>query len=73
MKKNQDNGMYYFYSDQDKIDENLEKEGERKINFGLKDIVAMIIAAFELVFPPIFMIFGVVLVIYLVLKFISGF
>jgi uncharacterized protein YneF (UPF0154 family) len=33
----------------------------------------MIIAAFELVLPPLFMIFGMVLGIYFVLKLVSGF
>ncbi|MDI3481849.1 MAG: hypothetical protein PWQ97_1504 [Tepidanaerobacteraceae bacterium] len=45
----------------------------QKSGFGTKDIIAMIIAVFELVLPPMLMIFGVVLAIYFGLRLITGY
>lgn len=40
----------------------------KKNNFDLKDILAMIIALFELLLPPVFIMFGAVTAIYFLLK-----
>jgi len=40
----------------------------KKPNLDAKDILAMIIAAFELLMPPVLIIFGAVMVIYYMLK-----
>ncbi|AEE91745.1 conserved protein of unknown function [Tepidanaerobacter acetatoxydans Re1] len=43
----------------------------KKPNLDAKDILAMIIAAFELLLPPVLIIFGAVIAIYYVLKFLT--
>jgi len=73
MKKNGTDPGYYFYSEPDTTEGDNEKNFGEKADFGIKDIVAMIIAAFELVLPPLFVMFGVVTAIYLVLKLVSGY
>lgn len=73
MKKSQHDGGYYYYSEQGSREQDYKGDTGKNADFGIKDIIAMIIAAFELVLPPLFMIFGVVLGIYFVLKFVSGF
>lgn len=73
MKKDGNDAGYYFYSKPDTTEGYNEESFGGKADFGIKDIIAMIIAAFELVFPPLFIMFGVVLAIYLVLKLVSGF
>ncbi|HHW03099.1 MAG TPA: hypothetical protein GXX35_09860 [Thermoanaerobacterales bacterium] len=75
MKKNRGGSGYYcyYYPEQDGSERDYGGDACKKIEFGIKDIVAMIIAAFELVLPSLFMIFGVVLGIYFVLKLITGY
>ena len=43
----------------------------KKSDFDVKDIIAMIIAAFQLLLPPLLIMFGVITVIYFVLKFLA--
>lgn len=75
MKKNRGGSGHYCYycPEQDGSERDYRGDACKKIEFGIKDIVAMIIAAFELVLPSLFMIFGVVLGIYFVLKLITGY
>lgn len=73
MKKNVGGDGYYFYHEHDTGEGKHGENFGRKADFGAKDIIAMIIAAFELVLPPLLMMFGVVLLIYFVMKLVSGY
>lgn len=40
----------------------------KKTDFDIKDIIAMVIAAFQLILPPVFIMFGVIMSIYFLLR-----
>ncbi|MDD4569074.1 MAG: hypothetical protein PHE70_02965 [Tepidanaerobacteraceae bacterium] len=42
----------------------------KKPDFDIKDIIAMIIASLLLILPPLLIIFGVIMAVYLLLKFV---
>lgn len=44
----------------------------KKPDFDLTDIIAMIIAAFQVLLPPILIMFGLVMALYLLLKLLLG-
>ena len=41
----------------------------KKTDFDIKDIIAMIIAAFQLLLPPLFILFTIIIVLYFILKY----
>jgi hypothetical protein len=43
----------------------------KKTDFDIKDIIAMIIAAFWLLLPPLLILFSVIIAIYFMLKFFT--
>ncbi|MCR4429896.1 MAG: hypothetical protein NUV45_02630 [Tepidanaerobacteraceae bacterium] len=73
MEKNARSGENYFYHEHDTGEGKHGEDFGRKTDLGAKDIIAMIIAAFELVLPPLLMMFGAVLLVYFALKLMSGY
>lgn len=74
MKKKRKHGDYLTALDEyGRINGDNEPGPQKMPDYDVKDIIAMIIATFELVFPPVFMIFGVIALLYFVLRFVSGF
>ncbi|HHV17913.1 MAG TPA: hypothetical protein GXZ27_03550 [Thermoanaerobacterales bacterium] len=44
-------------------------KSSKKSDFDIKDIIAMIIAAFQLLLPPLFILFTIIIVLYFILKY----
>ncbi len=72
-KRRNNHGDFTALDEYGRINGDNEPGYQKRPDYDVKDIIAMIIAAFELVFPPVFMIFGFIALLYFVLRFVSGF